>query len=87
MPQTDITQVMEYQKGTGIAEPSTSQARTVAWARGARIVQGLATLFHEAQMEEETRFVGIDIPRGQVDLADSPTIQRWVVYYDKPGVG
>ena len=37
-------------------------------------------------MEEETRFVGIDISKAQVDVAVRPTGQRWVVSYDEAGV-
>ena len=37
-------------------------------------------------MEEETRFVGIDISKAQVDVAVRPTGQRWVVSYNEAGV-
>ena len=37
-------------------------------------------------MEEETRFVGIDVSKAQVDVAVWPTGQRWIVSYDETGV-
>ena len=37
-------------------------------------------------MEEEPRYVGIDISKAQVDVAVRPTGQRWVVFYDETGV-
>ena len=37
-------------------------------------------------MEEEPRYVGIDISKAQVDVAVRPTGQRWVVSYDETGV-
>ena len=37
-------------------------------------------------MEEETRFVGIDVSKAQVDVAVRPTGQRWVVTYNETGV-
>ena len=58
----------------------------VAWANGARIVQGQATLIQEVQLEEETRFAGIDISKAQVDVAVRPAGERWVVSYDETGV-
>ena len=48
----------------------------VAWANGARIVQGRATLKQEVQIEEETRFAGIDISKAQVDVAVRPAGER-----------
>ena len=58
----------------------------VAWANGARIVQGRATLIQEVQLEEETRFAGIDVSKAQVDVAARPAGQRWVVTYNETGV-
>ena len=37
-------------------------------------------------MEQEPRFVGIDVSKAQVDVAVRPTGQRWVVSYDDTGV-
>ena len=37
-------------------------------------------------MEEEPRYVGIDVSKAQVDVAVRPTGQRWVVSYDETGV-
>ena len=37
-------------------------------------------------MEQEPRFVGIDVSKAQVDVAVRPTGQRWVVSYDDSGV-
>ncbi len=37
-------------------------------------------------MEEETRFVGIDISKAQVDVAVRPAGERWVVTYNETGV-
>ena len=48
----------------------------VAWANGARIVQGRATLIQEVQLEEETGFAGIDISEAQVDVAVRPAGER-----------
>ena len=73
--QTDDTQVMEDHRGASVAAPTTSRARTVAWANGARIVQGRATLTQEVKMEGETRFVGIDVSKAQVDVAVRPAGQ------------
>ena len=86
MRQTDDTQVMEDRRGASVAAPTTSRARIVAWANGARIVQGRATLTQKVKMERETRFVGIDVSKAQVDVAVRPTGQRWIVSYDETGV-
>ena len=40
----------------------------------------------KGQMEQEPRFVGIDVSKAQVDVAVRPTGQRWVVSYDDSGV-
>ena len=37
-------------------------------------------------MEEESRYVGIDVSKAQVDIAVRPTGQRWVVSYNENGV-
>ena len=37
-------------------------------------------------MEEEPRFVGIDVSKAQVDVAVRPTGTRWVVSYDETGI-
>ena len=37
-------------------------------------------------MEEETRFVGIDVSKAQVDVAVRPAGERWVVSYDETAV-
>ena len=49
-------------------------------------MQGRAALIQEAQLEEETIFVGIDISKAQVDVAVRPTGQRRDVSYDEAGV-
>ena len=49
-------------------------------------MQGRATLIQEVQLEEETRFVGIDVSKAQLDIAVRPTGQRWVVTYNETGV-
>ena len=49
-------------------------------------MQGRAKLIQDVQMEEETRFVGIDISKAQVDVAVRPTGERWIVSYDETGV-
>ena len=49
-------------------------------------MQGRATLIQEVQLEEETRLVGIDVSKAQVDVAVRPTGQRWVVTYNETGV-
>ena len=49
-------------------------------------MQGRATLIQEVQLEEETRFVGIDVSKAQLDVAVRPTGQRWVVTYNETGV-
>ena len=38
-------------------------------------------------MEQELRYVGIDVSKAQVDVAVRPTGQRWVVSYDETEVG
>ena len=38
-------------------------------------------------MEQEARFVGIDVSKAQVDVGVRPTGQRWVVSYDETGIG
>jgi len=37
-------------------------------------------------MEQEPRYVGIDVSKAQVDVAVRPTGQRWVVSYDETGI-
>ncbi len=38
-------------------------------------------------MEQELRYVGIDVSKSKVDIAVRPTGQRWVVSYDETQVG
>ena len=38
-------------------------------------------------MEEEPRYVGIDVSKAQVDVAVRPTGQRWAASYNETGVG
>ena len=38
-------------------------------------------------MEQEARFVGIDVSKAKVDVGVRPTGQRWVVSYDETGIG
>ena len=38
-------------------------------------------------MEQEARFVGIDVSKAKVDVGVRPTGQRWVVSYDETGLG
>ena len=64
-----------------------SRARTVAWANQARILQGRASNWKGALMEQESIFVGIDVAKAQVDVAVRPTDDRWEVSYDNAGVG
>ena len=37
-------------------------------------------------MEEEARFVGIDVSKAQVDVAVRPTGKRWPLPYDQTGI-
>ena len=37
-------------------------------------------------MEENPRYVGIDVSKAQVDVAVRPTGQRWAASYDETGV-
>lgn len=54
----------------------------------ARILQGRASNPHrEVHMEQEHRYVGIDVAKSKVDVAVRPTGQRWVVSYDETQVG
>ena len=38
-------------------------------------------------MEENPRYVGIDVSKAQVDVAVRPTGQRWAASYNETGVG
>ena len=38
-------------------------------------------------MEEEPRYVGVDVSKAQVDVAVRPTGQRWATSYNETGVG
>ena len=38
-------------------------------------------------MEQEARFVGMDVSKPKVDVGVRPTGQRWVVSYDETGIG
>ena len=38
-------------------------------------------------MEENPRYVGIDVSKAQVDVAGRPTGQRWAAFYNETGVG
>ena len=38
-------------------------------------------------MEQEARFVGIDVSKAQVDVGVRPMGQRWVASYDEAGIG
>ena len=38
-------------------------------------------------MEEEPRYIGIDVSKARVDVAVRPTGQRWAASYNETGVG
>ena len=44
-------------------------------------------LTQEVQMEENPRYVGIDVSKAQVDVAGRPTGRRWAAFYNETGVG
>ena len=44
------------------------------------------TLTREGHMEQEPRFVGIDVSKAQMDVAVRPTGHGWAVPYDDTGV-
>ena len=86
MRQTGCSLVMEGREKARVAAPIPNRARTVAWANQARIVQGRASNSQEVLMEQEAIYVGIDVAKGQVDVAIRPTDDRWEVFYDEAGV-
>ncbi len=38
-------------------------------------------------MEENPRYIGIDVSKAQVDVAVRPTGQRWAASYNETGIG
>ena len=86
MRQTGFSLVMEDRQKARVAAPIPNRARTVAWANGARIVQGRASNSQEVLMEQEPIYVGIDVAKAQVDVAVRPTDDSWEVSHDETGV-
>ena len=86
MRQTGFSLVMEDRQKARVAAPIANRARTVAWANGARIVQGRASNSQEVLMEQEPIYVGIDVAKAQVDVAVRPTDDSWEVSHDETGV-
>ncbi len=86
MRQTGFSLVMEDRQKARAAAPIPNRARTVAWANGARIVQGRANNSQEVLMEQEAIYVGIDVAKAQMDVAIRPTDDRWEVSHDDAGV-
>ena len=84
--QTGFSLVMEDRQKARVAAPLPNRARTVAWANGARILQGRASNSQEVLMEQEAIYVGIDVAKAQVDVAVRPTDDSWEVSYDDAGV-
>ncbi len=69
MRQTGFSLVMEDRQKARVAAPLPNRARTVAWANGARILQGRANNSQEVLMEQEAIYVGIDVAKAQLDVA------------------
>ena len=86
MRQTGFSLVMEDRQKARVAAPLPNRARTVAWANGARILQGRANNSQEVLMEQEAIYVGIDVAKAQLDVAIRPTDDRWEVSHDDAGV-
>ena len=86
MRQTGFSLVMEDRQKARVAAPLPNRARTVAWANGARILQGRANNSQEVLMEQEAIYVGIDVAKAQLDVAVRPTDDRWEVSHDDAGV-
>ena len=86
MRQTGFSLVMKTVRKRGSPYPIANRARTVAWANGARIVQGRASNSQEVLMEQEPIYVGIDVAKAQVDVAVRPTDDSWEVSHDETGV-
>ena len=84
--QTGFSLVMEDRQEARVAAPLPNRARTVAWANGARILQGRADNSQEVLMEQEAIYVGIDVAKAQLDVAVRPTDDRWEVSHDDAGV-
>ena len=63
MRQTVSSSVKEDRIRARVAASIPIRARTVAWVNQARIVQGRASYTQEVDVDQKTRYVGIDVAR------------------------
>ena len=82
--QTDPPLVYEGRRRAGVVASLPPQARTVAWAKQARITQGRAK--KEELMTDATIFAGIDVAKARLDIALRPSGESWSVANDGAGI-
>ena len=86
MRQTVSSSVKEDRIRARVAASIPIRARTVAWVNQARIVQGRASYTQEVDVDQKTRYVGIDVAKSRIDVAVRPTGRGWEVAYDQAGM-